>query len=195
MQKVVATTAAAVISEITKKSTIQEIDSGGDDESDTSSVIADKEDEIHRRNEEVFFAFDQGDRTIDCADLGHIFRCMHLNVTQADLEEISAQLIKEENQSIKFEYLIPRLSAAFDDKKWRPKDEQTLELAFQSLESHAGAEMNKERLGSYLKLYGEPFSEAEFNEMISHMTVRRSGICDWECYVKDVIESITPNSI
>uniref|UniRef100_A0A915E4M8 EF-hand domain-containing protein n=1 Tax=Ditylenchus dipsaci TaxID=166011 RepID=A0A915E4M8_9BILA len=63
--------------------------------------------EARRHMDEVFKAFDQrGDCTIDLTDLGNVFRCLKVNLTQADVYEIEAQLVKEPNQSVKFEYLI-----------------------------------------------------------------------------------------
>lgn len=52
---------------------------------------------------------------------------------------------------------------AFDDKKWRPNVEQTIELAFQSLESHSGAGLNEERLRKYLKYYGKKLVKIMFS--------------------------------
>lgn len=76
-------------------------------------------------------------------------------------------------------------------------------MAFHSLESHAAAEMNKERLSAFLKhrgecstvaffegnISGEALSDSEFNEMLSHMAIRRSGIIDWKGYIRDLFES------
>lgn len=43
--------------------------------------------------EDIFRAFDQrGDQSIDLSDLGHVFRCMKVNLTQAELYEIEAQV-------------------------------------------------------------------------------------------------------
>lgn len=105
MSKAIPTTAAAVAAEIAakkqRKKEKHQIDADlllmddGLADSDTSSMIVDKEEELRRRIDEVLVAFDQrGDKTIDSADLAHIFRCMHLNVTQADILEIEAQVFK-----------------------------------------------------------------------------------------------------
>ncbi|KAI1720777.1 EF-hand calcium-binding domain-containing protein 2 [Ditylenchus destructor] len=170
------------------------IEKSGDDgagssaESDTSSIYG-KEDDIRRHMEDIFRAFDQrGDQSIDLSDLGHVFRCMKVNLTQAELYEIEAQLVKEPNHSVKFEYLIPRLMVAVQEKKWKPKDETTIEFAFRSLEM--GEQLTRDRLENYIRSRGEPFSEAEFKEMLSHLAIRRSGIVDWKSYVKDITESL-----
>jgi Ca2+-binding EF-hand superfamily protein len=155
---------------------------------------------------DVLRAFDQRqDKTIDVGDVGLVFRAMGIQIGESDLNDLVSELVKEPGgKTVHIENLAPRLLAAVDEKRWRPTDGATLELAFLSLEALENPDLfhpeqqqgliqqpllTRERLEHYMQNMGEPLSGHEMRDMLAHMAVGKSGVVEWRAYVRELLES------
>jgi len=156
---------------------------------------------------DVLRAFDQRqDKTIDVGDVGLVFRAMGIQIGESDLSDLVNELVKEPGgMAIHIQHLAPRLLAAVDEKRWRPVDGATLELAFLSLEAldnpalfHPEQQqglaiqqplLTRERLEHYMQNMGEPLTAHEMRDMLAHMAVGKSGVVEWRAYVRELLES------
>ncbi|KAH7725080.1 EF-hand calcium-binding domain-containing protein 2 [Aphelenchoides avenae] len=180
---------------MSKKDDKKQDDENPDYESSVDSDASDNEDrseQLQKRINDALRTFDQrGDNTVDVSEIGSVFRSLRVNVAQADIKEITSQLVRESNDSVSFDYLMPRLFSAMLEEKFYPKGEAILEAAFRALEDN-DPPLTRERLEQYMSTRGEPLSEAELKEMSGHLAIKRHGIVDYKSYIRDVMYAIQP---
>ncbi|XP_027539585.1 dynein regulatory complex protein 8 isoform X2 [Neopelma chrysocephalum] len=129
--------------------------------------------EIEKRIREAFEVFDrESNKTVDARDIGCIVRSLGCFPSEAELRELLAKLVEEEEDEeatkfIHIEKFLPVMTKVLLDRSYWPIREDVLLHAFEALDESKCGYITKEDLVKYLTEEGEPFTEEEMEEMLS----------------------------
>ncbi|XP_027596803.1 dynein regulatory complex protein 8 isoform X2 [Pipra filicauda] len=105
-------------------------------------------------------------------DIGCIVRSLGCFPSEAELRELLAKLVQEEEDEeatrfIHMEKFLPVMTKVLLDRSYWPIREDVLLHAFEALDENKCGYITKEDLVKYLTEEGEPFTEEEMEEMLS----------------------------
>ncbi len=131
---------------------------------------------------EVFDLFDKDkDGAITAKELGDVMRALGANPTQAELDEMTLEVVKDEtSQRIEFKEFLQLFAKKMKD----PDTEEDLLEAFRVFDHDNDGIISNEELKHVMVTLGEFMSEEEADEMVREADIDGDGLIDYIRFVK-----------
>uniref|UniRef100_A0A8C4Q429 EF-hand calcium binding domain 2 n=1 Tax=Eptatretus burgeri TaxID=7764 RepID=A0A8C4Q429_EPTBU len=161
----------------------------GADETFTSDAQKFYEGELHKSITDAFNAFaNEGKNTVDVRRIGPIIRSLGCFPTETELHSLLAEMEDEEPTGyIELETFLPVMTKMIKDGRYKPIPGDAILAAFQVLDQDDKGYLTPEELIHYMMQAGEPFTQAEMDEMISAAVDADRHIILYEDFVSKLV--------
>ncbi|XP_064364141.1 dynein regulatory complex protein 8 [Dromaius novaehollandiae] len=141
--------------------------------------------EIEKKVIEAFEVFDhECNKTVDVREIGSIVRSLGCYPTEAELQELLAEIEEEEPTGyIHLEKFIPVMRKVLLERSYQPIPEDVLLHAFEALDENKCGYLTKEQLVKYMTEEGEPFTQEEMEDMLSAALDPETNIIRYKDYI------------
>lgn len=132
---------------------------------------------------EVFDLFDKDkDGAITAKELGDVMRALGANPTQAELDEMILEVVKEHDESQRIEF--NEFLDLFAKKMKDPDSEEDLMEAFRVFDHDNDGLISNVELKHVMVTLGEYMSEEEADELIREADFDGDGLINYQRFVK-----------
>lgn len=133
---------------------------------------------------EVFDLFDKDkDGAITVKELGDVMRALGANPTQAELDEMISEVVRDPSKRIEFKQFLDLFAKKIKD----PDTEEDLIEAFKVFDHDNDGIISNEELKHVLVTLGEFMSEEEADEMIREADIDGDGLINFHRFVKIIM--------
>jgi calmodulin len=130
---------------------------------------------------EVFDLFDKDkDGSITTKELGDVMRALGANPTNAELQEMIAEVDKDNSGKIEFNEFLDLFARKMKD----PDTEEDLIEAFKIFDKDGSGSISASELRHVMTTLGEKLTEEEADEMIREADTNGDGYIDYVEFVK-----------
>ncbi|KAL8588869.1 hypothetical protein ACOMHN_051463 [Nucella lapillus] len=140
---------------------------------------------LEKKITEAFNTFDhEANKTVDSREVGTIIRSLGCCPSEGDIAEILAELEDEESSGyVQFDKFLPVMTQILQENKFKPAPDEVLLKAFEVLDEDKKGYLLRDDVTKFMTEQGEPFTEDELAEMMSHALDSETGYILYKKYV------------
>ncbi|PVD32639.1 hypothetical protein C0Q70_08083 [Pomacea canaliculata] len=130
---------------------------------------------------ELFRSFDRNhDNTICAGELGKVLRCLGMNVSEADVQQIIKELDKNRNGKIEYKEFKAFMQEEMRKAEDPAEQEKAVRMAFRVFDQNGDGFIDVKELQNAMKNLGEPLTDKELTDMMKEADMDKDGKINYE---------------
>ncbi|XP_025090778.1 neo-calmodulin-like isoform X3 [Pomacea canaliculata] len=149
-----------------------------------------KEKDMETEIRELFRSFDRNhDNTICAGELGKVLRCLGMNVSEADVQQIIKELDKNRNGKIEYKEFKAFMQEEMRKAEDPAEQEKAVRMAFRVFDQNGDGFIDVKELQNAMKNLGEPLTDKELTDMMKEADMDKDGKINYEEFIRVWIKS------